>query len=138
MFPRPSSGRDLACPRRLGDRRQRPSALASRAFRDGRRHHRRRLRGRRRPPFEITTHLIDVLGDDGFLLLPTSPGPAPLKAPARASWTLFAPPPWNCCPAGLAGAQVSLPAGTVDGAPVGLSLIGPPGGDGQLWRWPRL
>ncbi|MEC8793599.1 MAG: amidase family protein, partial [Pseudomonadota bacterium] len=37
------------------------------------------------------------------------------------------------CPAGLAGLpQVSLPAGTVDGAPVGLSLIGPPGGDGQL------
>ena len=84
--------------------------------------------------FEITTHLIDVLGDDGFLLLPTSPGPAPLKSAGEGELDAFRTAALELlCPAGLAGLpQVSLPAGTVDGAPVGLSLIGPPGGDGQL------
>ena len=84
--------------------------------------------------FEITTHLVDVLGDDGFLLLPTSPGPAPLKSAGEAELDAFRTAALELlCPAGLAGLpQVSLPAGTVDGAPVGLSLIGPPGGDGAL------
>ena len=37
------------------------------------------------------------------------------------------------CPAGLAGLpQVNIPAGFVDGAPVGLSLLGPRGSDRAL------
>ena len=37
------------------------------------------------------------------------------------------------CIAGLAGLpQISLPLATIDGLPLGLSLVGPPGADRQL------
>jgi amidase len=74
-----------------------------------------------------------LLGDDGVLLLPTAPGPAPVMNwdPALLDefrYRVIA----LTCVAGHAGLpQVTLPAGTVDGAPVGLSLIGPAGSD----RW---
>lgn len=75
--------------------------------------------------------LAALLGDDGFLVLPTVPGAAPLKdAPPtdlqgyreRALHLL--------CLSGLSGfPQITLPIGTVDGAPFGLSLLGPAGSD---------
>ena len=70
--------------------------------------------------------LADELEPDDVLVLPTVPGPAPLANAAddalgdmreRALRLL--------CMAGLAGLpQITLPLGTVDGAPFGLSLIG--------------
>ncbi|KAF8058363.1 AMI1 [Scenedesmus sp. PABB004] len=82
----------------------------------------------------IAAHVRALLGDDGLLALPTAPGPAvPLDTPAaqlddwrRSLISLTA-------IAGLSGLpQVSLPFARVEGLPVGLSLIGPPGGDELL------
>ncbi len=76
----------------------------------------------------------ELLGAGAVLCLPTSPAPAPLKGLPlpdtdrfRARAILFT------CIAGLAGLpQVSLPLGTVQGAPIGLSLMARPGGDESL------
>ena len=69
-----------------------------------------------------------------ILCLPTTPFPAPLKGqplsvldPLRDRITCL------CAQGGLAGhPQVSLPGMTVDGLPVGLSIIGPRGSDATL------
>lgn len=69
-----------------------------------------------------------------ILCLPTTPFPAPLKGqplsvldPLRDRITCL------CAQGGLAGhPQVSLPGTTVDGLPVGLSIIGPRGSDATL------
>jgi amidase len=43
-----------------------------------------------------------------------------------------------CCISGLARLpQITIPAGTVDGAPVGLSLLGAQGTDAMLMRLAR-
>lgn len=69
-----------------------------------------------------------------ILCLPTTPFPAPVKGLPQATLT-----PLRdritclCAQGGLTGVpQVSLPGATVDGAPVGLSIIGPHSGDAQL------
>lgn len=78
---------------------------------------------------------MEALLDGGaILLLPTTPGPAPLlTTPVRAleDWRD------RClsllCVAGHAGLpQLSLPLGSVDGAPLGLSLVTARGSDGML------
>jgi amidase len=69
-----------------------------------------------------------------ILCLPTAPFPAPLRGqslstldPLRDRITCL------CAQGGLAGhPQVSLPGATVDGLPVGLSIIGPRGSDATL------
>lgn len=87
----------------------------------------------------MTRHMTSLLADGAVLVQPTSPGPAPLKAspPAEleaARYHAHA----LCCIAGLAGLpQITIPAGLVDGAPVGLSLIAAPGGDAMLLRLAR-
>jgi amidase len=82
------------------------------------------------------SHFAKLLGSDGVLLLPTVPGPAPLlrstdeelEANRAQSLRLL-------CMGGLSGfAQVNLPVGWLDGAPFGLSLIGPAGSDLSLVR----
>ncbi len=78
--------------------------------------------------------LGDALPPDAILLAPSAPCIAPLRTAAaselddmRARALLLS------CPAGHAGLpQLSLPAGTVRGAPVGLSLLGAPGADEAL------
>jgi len=76
---------------------------------------------------EITAHVESILGDDGVICLPTSPRAAPLRGTPtdqveveyrnQAQRIL--------CIAGLAGLpQISLPMATIDGLPLGLSLIG--------------
>ncbi len=80
------------------------------------------------------TELGDILGQDGYLVLPTVPGPAPLRVAsfddqqtyrARALHLL--------CIAGLTGfPQITLPLGEVDGAPFGISLLAPTGFDRAL------
>jgi amidase len=71
---------------------------------------------------------------DGVLVIPTAPDPAPLRAAAIGDLETFrARALALLCAAGLAGLpQVSLPAARVAGAPVGLSLVGPPGRDHAL------
>jgi amidase len=82
----------------------------------------------------ITSMMTDLLGDDGVLLLPTSPGPAPVvnwdpKLLDDFRYRVIA----LTCIAGHAGLpQVTMPAGEADGAPVGLSIIGPRGSDSWL------
>ncbi|ORE90028.1 amidase [Aurantimonas sp. 22II-16-19i] len=77
-----------------------------------------------------------LLGTDGVLLAPCvhdapfsrDAGPDILGAFRHEAMTLL-------CVAGLAGLpQVTLPAGRVDGAPYGVSLIGPRGSDVSLVR----
>ncbi|CAG9179690.1 Glutamyl-tRNA(Gln) amidotransferase subunit A [Cupriavidus laharis] len=80
--------------------------------------------------------LSTLLRDDSVLLLPTAPGIAPLCTNPEAdlaSNRLRA--QLLLCPAGLAGLpQVSFPWITVQGAPVGLSVIGPRGADAMVMK----
>jgi amidase len=82
----------------------------------------------------LRAHLSGLLGRDGVLLLPTVPGPAPLLASTdeelesnRAQSLRL------LCLSGLSRLpQVNIPAGLQDGAPFGLSVIGPAGSDRSL------
>ncbi|MFO1188162.1 MAG: amidase [Alphaproteobacteria bacterium] len=85
-----------------------------------------------RAKYEARMRTFVALGD--VLVLPTAPGPAPLRQASAAEIdqvrgrTLAL-----TAPAGIAGLpQVSIPAWRVDGAPMGLSLIGPRGSDEAL------
>ena len=86
---------------------------------------------------EAAQHMAALLGDDALLCLPTAPGIAPkLNTPAgeleefrQRAFALLS-------IAGLARLpQVSLPLGTLEGCPIGLSLIGPRGSDRMLLDW---
>lgn len=83
---------------------------------------------------EIKAHLIEMIGDDGIVVLPTSPSPAPLIDSDQASLETFRAAALQLlCAAGLAGLpQLNIPAGEVDGAPVGLSILGGPNADDRL------
>lgn len=80
------------------------------------------------------TRLMTLLGNDGILILPTTPDIAPLANAAnneietyrnRASQTL--------CLASLSGLpQLNLPLCSRDGAPLGISVMGPSGSDRSL------
>ena len=79
-------------------------------------------------------HLLELYGDDGLMIAPVLHGPAPkldwsasdLEAYRDAAMAFL-------CPAGLAGLpQLVLPAGVIDGAPVGISILGPRGSDRAL------
>jgi len=82
----------------------------------------------------FTAHVESLLGDDGVLVMPTMPDIAPLKSTSereiedyrnRAIRML--------CVSGLSGLpQISLPLASRDGAPLGLSLLGPRGSDQSL------
>lgn len=82
----------------------------------------------------ITARVLDLLGEDAVMVLPTSPGPAPLLSSNQAEQDDFRARALEMlCPAGHAGCpQLSIPAGTVDGGPVGLSLLGPRRGEEML------
>ncbi len=80
-------------------------------------------------------HLADdLLGQGAILCLPTSPVPPPRRDASLATLgEVRARTMALTCLAGLAGLpQLSIPAGTVGGAPVGLSLIAARGGDKTL------
>jgi amidase len=75
----------------------------------------------------ITAHVEGLLGDDGVLCLPTSPRVAPLRGTptdqVEVEYRNQAQRILNI--AGLAGLpQISLPMATIDGLPLGLSLVG--------------
>ncbi|GAA2010675.1 amidase [Catenulispora yoronensis] len=92
--------------------------------------------------------LVARLGDGTVLAIPTAPAPAPLRlrlgggpgAPGGPGRTELAADPalraaivGLTCLAGAAGAPaLSIPGAIVDGAPVGLCLVGAPGADEDL------
>jgi amidase len=84
----------------------------------------------------ITAHMQQLLAGNAVMVLPTSPGPAPRKdSPTEelelARFHAHA----LCCISGLARLpQLTIPFGKVDGAPVGLSLMGAQGTDAMLLR----
>jgi amidase len=88
----------------------------------------------RRHAGAVRSRLAELLGDDGIAVLPTCPAPAPLKTADEATMNAYRGAVLQMlCPAGLGGLpQVTMPAGLVGGAPVGLSLLGPAGSDRAL------
>lgn len=82
---------------------------------------------------DIRARLVELIGDR-VIVLPTSPGPAPFRDVDDAQQETFRSAALGLlCSAGLAGLpQVNIPAGIVDGGPVGVSLLGGPGRDGLL------
>jgi amidase len=82
----------------------------------------------------FTAHMDALLGRDGVLLLPTMPDIAPLRAEPEGALEDYRNRAIRLlCVAGLAGLpQLSLPLAGRDGAPLGLSLLGPRGSDRAL------
>ncbi len=93
--------------------------LAARAFRD-----------------RFRLHLAQRLGDDGVLLIPTMPDIAPRIADSETALEDYRNRAIRLlCVAGLSGfPQLSLPLAQRDRAPLGISLLGPPGRDRSLIR----
>ncbi len=85
---------------------------------------------------QVRASLRDRLADDGILVLPTCPGPAPLKRAEAADFEAYrAAVLQMLAAAGLAGLpQLTIPAALCGGAPVGLSLLGPVDSDRTLVR----
>ncbi|WP_341894396.1 amidase [Ferrovibrio terrae] len=82
----------------------------------------------------IGERLRELLPPDTIICLPTAPGPAPLRSASGDEVEQFRQHAQRLtCIAGLAGLpQVTMPLAVFDGAPIGLSLIGPPGSDRRL------
>lgn len=78
--------------------------------------------------------LAHALGDDGVLMMPTVPGAAPLRDAAFDSLQAYREQALRLlCLSGLSGfPQITIPLGSVDGAPFGISLLGPAGSDVTL------
>ena len=79
----------------------------------------------------VAKRMVALLAGNAVLALPTAPGIAPLRNSPLDSMNVFRA---KCIGllalAGFARApQISLPLGTLDGCPVGLSLIAAPGND---------
>jgi amidase len=79
-------------------------------------------------------HLDELLGENGVMVLPTMPDIAPLRIDSDASQEDYRNRSIRLlCVAGLARLpQLSMPLASRDGAPLGLSLIGPRGSDRAL------
>ncbi|MDR2330603.1 MAG: amidase [Comamonas sp.] len=79
-------------------------------------------------------HLADVLGSDGVLVMPSMPDIAPLRTADEASLEVYRNQAVQMlCLAGLSGfPQISLPLASRNGAPLGISLLGPAGTDRSL------
>lgn len=94
----------------------------------------RRARGMRR---RLAERLRRLLGNDGCLVIPTVPGPAPLRGAAPDQLEQSRSGAMRlCCIAGLAGLpQVTLPVPGPGGLPLGLSVIGGYGQDLRLLLW---
>lgn len=93
--------------------------------------------GARRGRFR--NELSAALGDDGFLIMPTVPTVAPRRDAGASDFASFRERAVCLfCWAGLSGfPQITLPLGSVDGAPFGISLLGPAGSDMALIRLGR-
>lgn len=82
----------------------------------------------------ITRELENLVADDGLVIMPTVPGAAPLAADPFESLQDFRERALRLlCLSGLTGLpQLTLPLASVDGAPFGISLMGPRGSDRAL------
>ena len=80
--------------------------------------------------------LRELLGSDGVLVMPTMPDIAPLISTEESSLDAYRNRAGQMlCIAGLSGfPQLTLPLATRLGAPLGISLLGPPGSDRSLVR----
>jgi amidase len=83
---------------------------------------------------DVRARVHQILGDDGFMVLPTLPTIAPLVRATEPDLEAFRARALSMlCMAGLAGVpQISLPVATVGGYPLGLSLVGSAGRDRAL------
>ena len=88
---------------------------------------------------QIRRRMDELLADDTVLVLPTTPGIAPLRGTATNDLEI-----WRnrclglLCIAGHAGLpQISLPLATLDGCPLGLSLLATRGNDTMLLELAR-
>ncbi|MDX2205933.1 MAG: amidase [Hyphomicrobiaceae bacterium] len=89
----------------------------------------------------VRARLAAVLADDEMLCLPTSPRVAPARGMPVDQIEVEFRQQAMCllCISGLTGLpQVSMPAATLDGLPLGLSLIGPRGSDVDLMHMAAL
>lgn len=88
----------------------------------------------RKARVEITAALLETVREDAVIALPSAPGPAPKRdTPMEELDAVRGRNLQLTCIAGLAGLpQVSIPAGRIDGGPVGFGLIGPRGSDRAL------
>lgn len=85
----------------------------------------------------IAQRLRSLLGNDGCLVIPTVPGPAPLRGgePAQLELNRSGAMMLSCI-AGLGGLpQITLPVAGPGGLPLGLSVIGGHGQDLNLLSW---
>lgn len=84
----------------------------------------------------VRRRMAELLAGDAVLVLPTVPGIAPLRGAAPESLDDFRARAMNLlCIAGLAGLpQVNLPLATLEGCPLGISLIAAAGRDHLLLR----
>ena len=82
----------------------------------------------------VKAHVEAILGEGAVMMLPTLPGPAPrLTADASALAQFRTGASLSFAIGGLAGVPwLTLPLGQIDGAPVGLSLVGAVGTDRRL------
>jgi amidase len=82
----------------------------------------------------LTRRLVNLLGDDGILVLPTAHDLPPKREAPLAALVEFRERTLALtCVASLARLpQISLPVASVDGCPVGLSIMAGPGQDGRL------
>lgn len=82
----------------------------------------------------FTAHLRQLLGQDGVLVMPSMPDIAPLRSTDEAALEHYRNQAVQMlCIAGLSGfPQISLPLAGRQGAPLGLSLLGPAGSDRSL------
>jgi amidase len=91
-------------------------------------------RDARTQKLEVMRRVLDLVGKDRVLVLPTMPCIAPRLDASDGEFERVRTAAISMlCIAGLAGLpQISLPLATVDGCPFGLSLIAPPGRDRAL------
>jgi amidase len=92
---------------------------------------------RRRDAFRDA--LAGLLGNDGVIVMPTVPGAAPLNASSHDELQAYRERALRLlCLSGLSGfPQITLPLGSLDGAPFGISLLGPKDSDLALIRLGR-
>ena len=86
---------------------------------------------------EVRSRINGLLADGAIMCMPTSPAPAPLPdMPVPERQELGVRIGRLMCIGGLTGCpQINLPLATVDGLPVGLSLMGARGSDEMLMRF---
>ncbi|MFD2181067.1 amidase [Rhodoplanes azumiensis] len=83
---------------------------------------------------QVRERVHTLIADGSLIALPTTPFPAPLAGQKRSTmWGLRTGIIALTAVSGMAGTpQVTMPFASVDGLPVGLSLIGAPGADERL------